>query len=164
MSDTEFVSLMDLATFDTDEIGTLLSRNLPDGLYTMAITDFEGSETEPKDDKPPLVQFKYEYTVESAQLVKKGEYDPVTLVGRKVPHTITFWPKDLQQVIGLLKGSYQKVGLPNTGPIGGAVAMGGQPGWADNAVGARIIVKVQSFMSNGQERTFYEWVKAAPAA
>lgn len=151
---TESFSLMDLMEFNSDEVMTLTTRNLPDGIYVFLVKDFEAKDSEPKDDKPALAQFVYAYEVESAKLVDK-KLDPLAFVGRESRDTITFWPRDLPQVIGLLKGNYQKVGLETKGQIGV---------WAPAIIGHRITCKVQSSTRNGQSRVYYEWMGPAKPA
>lgn len=160
-----FVSLMDLANFNSDEVGVVLSRNPPSGIYTVKGLSCVGKQdAEGKDDKPPLVRFNFQFETLEAKLVKK-DYDAATLIGRKINQSFTMWPAQLQEMIGLLKGMYQKVGLANTGKMGGAE--GQEPGWLDGVTGAVFQIRVNVGQRNGQEQVYIDWlgpVKEAAAS
>lgn len=159
--ETGFVSLLDLANTNTDEVAVVMSRLPAVGIYTVKGDTVAGSQSEPKDDKPPLIRFKFTYEILDVKPVDKS-VDPQTLVGRKLSESYTLWPAEFEQHIGLLKGRYQKVGLSNKGNMGGVE--GAAPGWLDSFVGHILQIRVYSFTSNGQEQRGYDWVGPAPTA
>lgn len=152
-------SLMDLASFNTDEVSVVLSRLPPVGVYTVKGLGVSAKMSEPKDDKPGLPRYAFDLETLEAKLAKK-DVDAATLVGRKLKQSYTLWPNDMQNGIGLLKGMYQKVGLPNTGTMGGVE--GANPGWLDNMVGHIFQIRVFHFNSNGQEQVGFDWIAPAP--
>lgn len=152
-------SLMDLASFNTDEISVVLSRNPPGGVYTVKGLGVAMKMGEPKDDKPALPRMAISVETLEAKLIKKDQ-DPATLIGRKLTIPYTLWPNDMQNSIGLLKGMYQKVGLPHTGVMGGVE--GAAPGWLDGIVNHMFQIRVFTFTRNGQEQVGFDWL--APAA
>lgn len=159
--ETGFVSLMDLANTNTDDVATVMSRLPAVGIYTMKGESVVGSQAEPQDGKPPLIRFKFTGEIMDVKPTDK-KVDPQTLIGRKLSETYTLWPAELEQHIGLLKGRYQKVGLPNTGNMGGVE--GQAPGWLDGMTGHIFQMRVYSYMSKGQEQRGYDWIGAAPTA
>lgn len=154
-ADSGFFTLADLAAYNTDEIATLTSR-LPElGLYIVAgkVATFKVGES--KDGKPPLIRLGVQAEVLDFTPIKK-DFDVTKVIGRTLSTSITLWPQDLEQEIGLLKGNYQKAGIPNTGPMGGVE--GQPPGWVDNAVGANWAWKVSSYTDkNGEPRARFDW-------
>jgi len=158
-SEAGFISLLELANTVTDEISTLLTRNPAAGIYTVVGELVEGSQKDAIEDKPPLIQFKFVAEVLDCKPIDK-KVDPQTLVGRKLNEVYTLWPADMEQLLGLLKGRYQKVGLSNKGNLGGVP--NAAPGWLDGMVGHIFQMRVSTFMQNGQERVRYDWVGPAP--
>ena len=157
-----FMSLADLAGMNTDQIQTLLSRVPNAGIYRVRGTEVKGSESEPTDGKPPLIRYGYKYEVISCQPTDKN-VDPETLVGRVLNESYTLWPKQLVELIGLLKGRYQKVGLPNTGMNIGGVE-GKEPGWLDTVVGYEFDLRIRTATKDGETRAYFDWMPPAKNA
>lgn len=155
---TGFLSLAELASMNTDDIATLTSRVPAAGIYDTIGKLVRGKESEPKDGKPPLFRFSFQYEVAGAELVDKT-IDPETLVGKVLTESYTLWPNDLVEGIGLLKGRYQKAGLPNQGMAMGGVE-GQDPGWLDTMVSAPIRIRVRTAPDkSGELRAFFDWLK-----
>ena len=166
---TEMTAEFSLASFAeivTDDIKALDSLLPPAGIFAMRITSAQLGENPAKegiDEKTgmpylPLFFLQFKYEVLEAQPVDKG-VDPETLVGRVWNERFTFWPAQMQDNIGLLKGRYQKAGIPNTGRMGGLE--GGEPGWVDGAVESMIKVKIRhaTNKNNGSTNAYFDWVK-----
>ncbi len=154
-STTGFLSLAELASLNTDDVATLLSRVAQPGIYIVVGKAVKGAQSE-AEGKAPLLRFNYQYEVESAKLVDK-KIDPETLVGRVLTESYTLWSNQIQELLGLLKGRYQKIGLPNSGmPLGGVEGM--EPGWLDTFVGHRFTLRVRTFISKGETRAAFDWV------
>lgn len=162
MSDLEaqtgFLSLQELAGMSTDDIQTLTSRVFPAGVYDVEGVSVEGKQGEVRDDgKPPLIRFNYRYKVLGGTPVDKT-IDPETLVSRELTESYTLWPDQLKELIGLLKGRYQKVGLQNSNaPLGGVP--GQEPGWLDGFVGHQFQLRVRTYVSKGETRVAYDWLE-----
>ncbi len=158
MSDTNqgFFSLADLAAFNTDEVVTLTSRVPTPGLYTVVGKVAGLKMTVSNDDsKPPLIRLGVETEVMDFLPIDKT-IDVSKFIGRKLSDSITLWPNEMEQEIGLLKGRYQKAGISNIGMMGGVE--GQPPGWIDNAIGAIWQIKVGSFVDkNGETRARMDW-------
>jgi len=154
-------SLMDLANTNTDAVRTLLTRLPPNGLYTFSLEDVKGSQGETDDQgRPGLIRYKFDYKTLDVKPVDK-KIDPLTLIDRNLSESYTIWPSAFEEMIGLLKGRYQKAGIPNLGNMGGVE--GAAPGWIDGGVGHIIQVRVYSFMNKGQERVGFDWVGGNPS-
>lgn len=160
--ETGFLSLAALAGMDTDSIATLTSRVPTAGLWIVRGKKVAGSEGEPKDGKPPLIRFNYHYEVMGGKATDPA-FDNDKMVGRTITESVTLWPNDLATGIGLLKGRYQKAGLPNSGmPMGGVE--GKQPGWMDTVVGAEFVLQIRNYLKDGETRASFDWKPAAVAA
>lgn len=159
----EFLSLFALAESNIDEVQAITSRVYPSGKYVVLGKKVEGSETEPKEEgQAPLIRFTFEEEVLKFTPIDK-KVDPESMVGRTLKESLTIWPKDLVQSLGLLKGRYQKAGLPNQGMAVGGVA-GKEPGWLDTMVNAQFVVKVRSYpdKTTGELRNAFDWEKYVP--
>lgn len=156
---------MDLATANTDGIAVVLSRLPAIGVYTVKGESVEGKQGEAKEVdgamRPGLISYNFITEVLEARLVDKN-IDPITLVGRKLRDNYTLWPTQMDELIGLLKGRYQKVGLPHAGNMGGVP--GAIPGWLDNMVGHIFKIRVYSFMSKGQQKVGFDWIEGVEMA
>lgn len=161
MSVTEesgFFSLAALAQQDVSEVSVIMSRIPAAGVYRVRCTGVAGKETAGKDGQPPLISFGYTHEILGANLVDKNK-DPESLVGKKLSQRITIWAKtadDLLESIGLLKGNYQKVGLPHAGAMGGAEGL--PPGWIDGAVNHEFDIRVRTYTKDGQENVVFDWL------
>lgn len=154
-SETGFLSLAELASLNTDDVTTLLSRVAQPGMYVVLGKSVKGAQSE-SEGKAPLLRYGFAYEVESAELVDK-KIDSETVVGRTLTESYTLWSNQIQELLGLLKGRYQKVGLPNSGmPLGGVE--GAEPGWLDTFVGHRFVLRVRTFISKGESRAAFDWV------
>lgn len=154
-------SLMDLANTNTDGVRTLLTRLPSSGLYTFELLDVKGSQGEPDENgRAGLIRYKFDYKTLDVKPIDK-KIDPLTLIDRQLSESYTLWPSAMEEMIGLLKGRYQKAGIPNLGNMGGVE--GGAPGWLDGGVGRIIQVRVYTFMNKGQERVGFDWVGGNPA-
>lgn len=157
---TGFISLADLASMDTDEIKTLTSRVPAPGVFRVKGASVLGKQGDPTDDgKPGLYRFTFGLEIMGGKPVDKN-LDIETLIGKKLNQMYTIWPADLIEGIGLLKGMYQKIGLPNSGmPMGGVE--GQEPGWLDGITGAEFDVRIRNGTVKGETRAFYDWLPPA---
>lgn len=154
--DSGFISLAMLAQSSTDDVITLLSRTPDAGIYRVKGLSVAGKQGEPVEGKPPLSRFNFKYKILSAKLVDKS-IDAERLVDRPLNDSYALWPQDLQAMIGLLKGRYQKIGLPNSGmPLGGVENL--PPGWLDGIVGHEFDLKVRTAVVNGETRAYYDYL------
>lgn len=152
-----FLSLADLADLNTDEISTLTSRVPLAGIYHCKVTTAEGKQGEEKDGKPAMIRFNYAYEVMSAQLVDKTA--DTDIAGKILRESYPIWNKDenaLKEAIGLLKGRYQKVGLVNSGRMGGDPNK--EPGWIDGGLGAEVDIQVRVGIKDGEPRAYFDWL------
>lgn len=157
-------SLADFANQETDEVKELDSLLMPLGTYAVKVTSVAlggGERKEGIDEKTgmpylPLFFVERKYEIIEAQLVDK-KIDADKYVGRTIRDRITFWPNGYDDTVGLLKGDYKRVGLPNTGRLGGLE--GAEPGWMDGAVDAIIGLKCTYFKQNGEDRARYKWFR-----
>lgn len=157
-SQAGFMSLAELAAMQTDEIQTLTSRNPDAGIYIVKGTGVTASQSDPRTpEEAPLFSFGFEAEILQADLVDKAK-DVERLVGRKLRERYTLWPTDFREAIGLLKGRYQIVGLPNVGALGGVE--GQNPGWLDGMINHIFKLRVRAFTdSKGVERVGFDWMK-----
>jgi len=157
---TGYFSLADLAAMNTDEVQTLTSRVQPAGLYHVVGISVSGKTRDAVEGKPPLHAFNF-----TAEILGGTPADPSRdiegMLKRKLTESYTLWPDQIQDLIGLLKGRYQKVGLQNSGmPLGGVE--GAEPGWLDLMVGHEFMLKVRNYTDkNGEVRAGYEWMGPA---
>lgn len=159
MSDSDmsgFISLAELAASSTDDVAVLLSRVPNAGIFRVKGKSVSGKQAEPVENKPPLIRFGYVYTIMSGKPTDKN-VDIETLIGRDIQEAYTIWPDQLAEIIGLLKGRYQKVGLPNSGmKLGGVEGM--EPGWLDTVVGHEFDIKITTGTKDGVTRAYYDWL------
>lgn len=154
---TGFLSLAELASMDTDAIQTLTSRVFPAGVFDVIGVTVEGKQGEPQDDRPPLTRFNFRYKVVGGTPVDK-DVDVETLIGRELSESYTLWPDQMKELIGLLKGRYQKVGLQNSNmPLGGVP--GAEPGWLDGFVAHEFQLRVRTYISKGETRQAFDWME-----
>lgn len=163
-STTGYLSLADLAGMNTDAIVTLTSRVPHAGVFRVVGTKVEGKESPGVEGKPPLIRFNYQYEIVSGTLVDKT-IDIETVLGKKLTESYTLWPDQLAELLGLLKGRYQIIGLPNAGThLGGLEGM--EPGWLDGIVGHEFDLRVRTYVSKGETRAAFDYLKpviTAPA-
>lgn len=162
---TGIFSLADLAAMDTSAIKELTSLVPAAGVYKVRGVEVRGGKSTPPDDgkdRPPLFFFNFNSEILAAKLVDKN-VDPETQVGRRLVDSFTLWPAQFNDLIGLLKGRYKLLGLPNSGVIGGVE--GQEPGWLDGIVSHEYDVKVSHFVNkSGDTRARFTYMKpAAPA-
>lgn len=150
------LSLAQLAEMNTDDIPTLTSRAAPAGVFRIQCKFNGGKESEAVEGKDPLIRFGYGYTVLMAKPTAK-DVTPESCIGRVYNESYTIWPSDYLGTIGLLKGRYQKVGLPNTGRVGGME--GAEPGWLDSADTAEFDIQVRTGIKDGEVRNYWDWLK-----
>lgn len=153
--ETEFLSLADLAALETDQIETLMSRVPDEGIFTVKGTEVGASENR-EEGKPPLFSFRFTAEILEAEPLAKDK-DPEKYVGRKLNERYTLWPQDFSESVGLLKGRYARIGLDNTGRLGGVD--GEEPGWLDGMVDHIWKIRVRHFKSkDGQVRAGFDWL------
>lgn len=161
--DADF-SLADFADQVTDDIKELDSLLPPMGTFYVQITAANLGENPPKegiDPKtslayPKLIYTGFKYKVLQAEPADKS-IDADTWTNRVLSERHTFWPAQFKDSIGLLKGRYKKVGIDNSGRLGGLE--GGEPGWIDNAVEVVIGLKCKHIPKNGSAIAVYDWFK-----
>lgn len=154
-------SLADLAATNTDEIAVLTSRLPEPGIFTVRGTEVGAKEVGNDPNKPKLVQFGFKAEILEAEPHDKL-VDKEKLIGRTLSEGYTLWPENLAESIGLLKGRYMLVGLPNTGRMGGVE--GEEPGWLDGIVNHIYKIRVRRYTNkNGQEQAGFDWLKVEQA-
>jgi hypothetical protein len=157
-------SLNDMADMVTDDIKELDSLLMPAGVYAVKVTQAMLGQNDAKeglDDNgepyPPLFYLQRKYEVLELNPLDKT-VDADKYVGRTINDRFTFWPADFQDRIGLLKGDYKRVGLANSGRMGGLE--GGEPGWIDGAVESMIGLKCKHVKkASGDFIAVYNWFK-----
>lgn len=152
-----FMSLADLAALETDEIETLMSRVPDEGIFIVRGKEVTASEAEAKEEgQPPLFSFRFAMEILEAEPLEKDK-DPEKYVGRTLTERYTLWPSDFKEAIGLLKGRYQIIKLPNTGALGGVE--GSEPGWLDGMVSHTWKVRVRHFKDKNKNiRAGFDWL------
>lgn len=155
------LSLADLASLNTDEIATLTSRLPEAGIFVVRGVGVKAAESNTDPEKPPLFRFGFESEILAAELLDKDK-DPEKFVGRKLNESYTLWPDSITEAIGLLKGRYQMVFLPNTGMMGGVE--GQAPGWLDGIVGHIFRIRVRRYTTARGEQAGYDWLPTEEAA
>lgn len=157
-------SLADFANTVTDDIKALDSLLPPAGTFACRINSAMLGENETKDgidpqtNEPYLPLFFAEFKCEvlEAQPLDK-DIDPSTLIGRVINDRFTFWPSAFNDMIGLLKGRYKKVGFDINGRVGGME--GGEPGWLDGANEKIIGLKIVHRTRKDDTRAYFSWFK-----
>lgn len=140
-------SLADLASMDTSSVKELTSLIPAAGIYQARGTEIKAGQLPEQEGKPTTFAYTFVSEVMAAKLVDKN-VDPETVVGRRLSDAFTLWPTQFADLVGLLKGRYKTIGIPNDGPRIGGVE-GQEPGWLDNWVGAEYSVKVTHFTDKG---------------
>lgn len=168
MADTEnAITLADLANLNTDDIAAIASRLAPAGVLNVHISGVKGTERESTEEgRGPMISFNYEYTVTGGKTIDKTIDVEKDLVGRKFRESVMMFTRDsasIAESIGLLKGRYQKVGLPTTGIMGGME--GKEPGWIDGALEVDVLLQVRTGKNQktGQDVAYYDWLKPKAA-
>ena len=156
-AETGMFSLADLAELNTDEITTLMSRLPEEGIFVVRGTEVKAGQNPPKEEgQAPLLYFAYQMEILQAFPLDKNK-DPEDFVGKTLRERYTLWPKDIQEILGLLKGRYKTIGLENTGRLGGVE--GQEPGWIDGIVSHVFKVRVRHWTgSNGNTNAQYDWM------
>jgi len=152
---TEYLSLADFAADNSDDVAAIASR-LPDaGTFICRGLDISTSLYVPEDPEGQtqlVITFQHEILM--ADPVNKDK-DPESLVGRTIMERYTLWPKDFRELLGLLRGRYKRIGLPISGPNGGAE---GIVGWLDGIVDWGYQVRVRHYTTkSGDERAGFDW-------
>jgi len=163
ITETSGFSLADFAGLDTTEVKELTSLLPPAGIFAIRCTSAilganmpeEGAVNEDGTPKLPLFNCAYKLEVLEAQPLDKT-LDAEKMVGRALSQRFTFWPSNFEEQIGLLKGMYKKVGLPNAGKVGGME--GGEPGWIDGAVEHLFKIRIRHGKVKGSDQAFFDWV------
>jgi hypothetical protein len=156
-AETGYMSLADLASFNTDEIETLMSRVPDAGIFTVAGKEVTVSMTESEDgEKPPLFRINFLADILIAEPLDKKK-DPESYVGRTLREGYALWPSDFSACIGLVKGRYKVVGLERDGALGGVE--GQEPGWLDNMVSHKFRIRVRhGKRKDGQTQAYFDWL------
>ena len=153
-----FLSLADLASMNTDEVSELMSRLPAQGMYTVQGLEIKATASEPKEEgQAPIFNFGFQLEILEARLHSKDEAAQERLVGKKLFDRKAIFARDrdsLLEGIGLIKGDYKKIGLPNEGTMGGN---GQVDGWLDGIVGHIFKVRVRHGTSNGVDRAYFDW-------
>lgn len=162
-------TLADFAEMETDDIKAIKSLLFPAGMFGVlvkSVTLGVTKNTEGKIDEktgapfPDLYWVDFKAEVVDAEPLDK-EIDKESLLGRTISERFTFWPAQMKELIGLLKGRYKEAGFEINGKLGGLE--GGEPGWLDSAVDKLLIIRVRHGKPNaetGVQRAFYDWKKA----
>lgn len=153
-----FISLQDLAEMNTDEIKVLLSRVATPGVFRVRGKSVAGKQGEVGEDgRPPITRFNFSLEILDGKPADKS-VDMETLIGKNINQSYALYPSDLAEGIGLLKGMYQKVGLPYSGMALGGVE-GKEPGWLDGIVNHEFDIRVRNAPDKtGQMRAYFDWL------
>jgi hypothetical protein len=155
-------SLADFSEQVTDEIKALDTLLPAAGSFAVKINDLALGENDVKEGIDPktgapylplfFVAFKYEI-LDGEPLDRTVDIEG--LKGKVLNDRHTFWPSAMNDMIGLLKGRYAKVGFENVGRLGGLE--GGAPGWLDSAREGIIGLKIKHAVRNGETRANFSW-------
>ena len=156
-TETGFLSLAALAGADTSEITALTSRVPPAGVWRVRGEAVKLSEGEGRDGKANPFRIGYNYLVMFGKATDP-DFDNEKMVDRKLRESVTLWPDDIEEGIGLTKGRYQKAGISCTEPkhLGGIESM--EPGWLDNMVGSEFNLRIRHGQRNGETVAYYDWL------
>lgn len=157
--DNGFMSLAQMAQLDTDSIEALSSRSYEAGIYSLVGKAIAVTERAAKEEgQPPLFNIGLTYECVGFEPADK-KVDAEKMIGRDIKESITLWPKDFAEGIGLVKGRYVKAGIQCTGlPMGGVA--GQDPGWLDLMIGSPITVRIGTYKDQqGETRNNFNWMK-----
>lgn len=156
-SETGFLSLAQLAGADTSDITALTSRVPPAGVWRVRGESVKLAEGEGRDGKANPFRIGYIYLVMHGQATDP-DYDNEKMVDRKVRESVTLWPEDVEEGIGLTKGRFQKAGINCVEPkhMGGIESMA--PGWLDNFVASEFNLRIRHGSRNGETVAYYDWL------
>ncbi|KAK0039438.1 hypothetical protein Bpfe_031115 [Biomphalaria pfeifferi] len=155
------MSLMDLAALDTSELTAQVGRLQREGIYFLTVQKAGIVERETEDPADPSnYDLNFESLIEEYVPLKEEDgvgLDKSKIIGNTFKERYFIYGKDIIQAIQLLMGQYKSVGLRCKGQMGGVE--GQAPGWIDEIVGKRIIVRVQHRMDKGGvERANIYWM------
>lgn len=159
MTETTFNNLMDLATLDTSDMIAQTSRLQKEGIYVLDVQS-AGIVEQPAAD--PALPMNYILGVKSvilafAALKEEDKAKQEELVGRDFSERYFLYGQEILGAIQQLMGNYKKVGLRHKGVMGGVE--GSEPGWIDEIVGKRIVVRVRQYQNkNQQDVVAYDWL------
>lgn len=161
-TEKKILSLADFASESTDDIATLTSRLPAAGTFIVKGKSVEVvfvPATTPEHDDLFRVTWEHEI-LEVVSLVKDSDNDEekmANMVGQTRKESYTLWPNSKDELMGLIKGNYQKIGLPNAGAPGGIPEV---EGWLDGIVDYPYELRIRHYHSGGQDRAGYDWKKA----
>lgn len=166
MSDIEssgFISLADFANLNTDDIAAIASRVPDAGVFHVRGEKISASLSEANEKGPGIYRFNFSLLILDGKPIDKSK-DIEKLLGKKINQSYSIYPKDMNEGIGLLKGMYQKVGLPFSGMAPGGVE-GQPPGWLDTVIGHEFDVRIRTAPDNtGNMRAYFDWLPPAKEA
>lgn len=143
-------SLADLAQLDASEIAEVRFESLPAGLYVFRGTEAKFEDTTNRDDERRLVLTMKMEVVEVKSVVERG-VDKDELVGKKHVEKQYIVPEKAAEGIGLIRGFYADIGLPNAGALGGVEGM--PEGFVDGFVGHEFTGKIIKQARKGDPST-----------
>jgi hypothetical protein len=155
-----FISLNELAGLNTDDVKAIASRVATPGVFTVEGLSVKGTQGERSEDgKPPITRFSFKLKILGGKPTDKS-VDIENLIGREITQSYSIFQSDQQsllETLGLLKGMYAKIGLPNSGmPMGGVEGL--EPGWLDTVVGKTFDIRIRNAPVNGETRAFFDWL------
>jgi hypothetical protein len=154
-----FSSLMDLAAFDTSDLKAQVSRLARQGIYIVELKKAQLVEVPPQDPADPI-SFRLNLSSDILQFVPLDKNETVEdMAGRSLNESFFLSSKDIKEAIQLLMGRYKTVGFRCKGTMGGVE--GSEPGWIDEGVGKRIVVRVRHYTNKqGQDQAAFDWLSA----
>lgn len=157
MSEHSFASLMDLAALDTSDLSAQTSRLQAEGIYVVEVQKIGFSEQPPQDPANPMnYNFNFEGNTLAYLPLENGKMIE-GMEGRTLKQRIFLFGENITEAVQLLMGAYKTVGFRHKGPMGGVE--GAAPGWADEALGKRIAIRVRHGQDkNGTDRAYYDWL------
>lgn len=152
-------NLMALASMDTSDLKAQVSRLPYQGIYIIDMLKLGLAEQPPSDPADPM-SFNLVCQGAIRQFVPlKPEELPANLDldGQNLNERIFLYGPQLKEAIQLLMGRFKQVGFRHKGVMGGVE--GHAPGWIDEAIGKRIVVRVRHYTpKDGQERAAFDWL------
>lgn len=154
-----FSDLMSLAQLDTSDLQAQVSRLAREGIYIVDLTKLSLAEQPSSDPaKPTNFNLVINGTILDFAPLKPedAQGNEADMVGRTLNERFFLFGEQIKEAIQLMMGRFKLVGFRHKGIIGGVE--GQPPGWIDEAVGKRIVVRVRHYTPvGGQERAQFDW-------
>ena len=152
-----FTSLADFAAMTTEAVPVVMSRLPAAGTFICRGAGVSVTMKDDDPDKDPFYTVVFSHEVLKAEMLADENLDPESFVGKVIRERYPVWPNNMVEVLGLVRGMYKKIGLPNEGSFGGVE--GEEPGFLDGLNEEAVYgLKINhSTGKNDQENAYFNW-------